>query len=101
MSQRDGFTGGFLLGTIVGSIVGGVIGTIVANGRDRSFEGKDDSLLQSSKTEKLNNEVSIEIARQRLEKKISQLNSAIDDVREQLGQVEENSTPQKTRTEDI
>ena len=100
MSQRDGFRGGFLLGTIVGGIIGGVVGTLVATRRDRAFDGEDESLLKSGKGEKFDSEASIEMARQRLEKKISQLNSAIDDVRKQLGQVEGNSTKQETLTEE-
>ncbi|ACK64966.1 conserved hypothetical protein [Rippkaea orientalis PCC 8801] len=101
MSQRDGFTGGFLLGTLVGGVVGGIVGTLVATRRDRSLEGQDESLLKADKREKLNNEVSIEMARRRLENKIAQLNSAIDDVREQLGQVESNSSQLETLTEEV
>ncbi len=101
MSQRDGFAGGFLLGTLVGGIVGGVVGTLVATRRDRSLEEEDQSLLKAEKGEKFNNDLSIEMARRRLENKIAQLNSAIDDVREQLGQVEDHSTPSETLTEEV
>jgi Na+/glutamate symporter len=92
MSQQDGFTGGFLTGTIVGGIVGGIIGAVVASRLDNNDEDNQSSLLLSSdKRQKLSSEESIENARHRLEDKISQLNNAIDDVRQQLGPVEKHS----------
>lgn len=96
MSERDGFTSGFLVGALVGGLVGGVIGALAASKRDSDDE-QDNSLINSSlsntKTGKsrknqLKAEESIEVARRSLENKIAQLNTAIDDVRQQLGTVQ-------------
>lgn len=82
MSERDGFGSGFLIGTIVGGVVGGVIGAIAAS---RQKESQSD--LTGDRNSQLEGEESMESARRSLEDKISQLNLAIDDVREQLGGV--------------
>lgn len=102
MSQRDGFTGGFVAGAIVGSLVGGLIGALIVGQRDTENEEAQQPLLNTNRTEakavkgkkrqRLNTEDSIEVARRSLEDKIAQLNSAIDDVRQQLGNV--NGTPE-------
>lgn len=89
MSQRDGFSGGFLTGIIVGGMVGGVIGVLIGSRLENNPEEEHSSLLKSAKSEKLDTEANIEMARRRLENKIAQLNLAIDDVREQFGQVEQ------------
>ena len=99
MSQRDGFTGGFLTGTIVGGVVGGIIGAVVASRLDNNEEENESSLFQSDKQEKLNSEESIEMARNRLEDKIAQLNHAIDDVRQQLGPTERYSVESETKSD--
>ncbi|MBD1924535.1 hypothetical protein H6F77_26220 [Microcoleus sp. FACHB-831] len=100
MSQRDGFTSGFLAGTIVGGLIGGIVGAIVASGRASEGDNSDASLLNSSSSEakaakakkrQLKDSESIEVARRSLEDKIAQLNSAIDDVRMQLGAVNGNA----------
>jgi gas vesicle protein len=100
MSQRDGFTSGFLVGTIVGGLVGGVIGALVAAQRDSDNNEAEQSLLNSSRSEpkvskgkkrQLKADDSIEVARRSLEDKIAQLNTAIDDVRQQLGAVNGNA----------
>lgn len=100
MSQRDGFTSGFLAGTIVGGLIGGIVGAIVASGRASEADNADASLLNSSSSEakagkakkrQLKDSESIEVARRSLEDKIAQLNSAIDDVRMQLGAVNGNA----------
>lgn len=105
MSQRDGFTGGFLAGVVVGGLVGGLIGALVAGQRDSVGEGEQ-SLLKSDRSEakpikgrkrQLSSEESIEAARRSLEDKIAQLNSAIDDVRQQLGTV--NGNPERVDIE--
>lgn len=100
MSQRDGFAGGFLAGTIVGGVVGGIIGALVTSRLDNNHEDETSSLLKSGKGEKLDTEANIEMARRRLENKIAQLNLAIDDVREQLGQVEEQPLEAETSAEE-
>ncbi|MEA5536214.1 hypothetical protein [Crocosphaera sp. XPORK-15E] len=99
MSQRDGFTGGFLVGTLVGGIVGGIIGAVVTSRLDNNNEEEGSSLLKSAKRDKLSHEESIEMARHRLEEKISQLNHAIDDVRQQLGPIEKHSIEQEASSD--
>jgi TolA-binding protein len=99
MSQRDGFASGFFLGAFVGGILGGVLGAVVISRRDAE--------LADEQTESTNNPNSghkvtpkkrqmraaadesaeIEIARRSLEDKIAQLNDTIDEVRNQLGTV--------------
>jgi len=90
MTQRDGFGSGFLLGAILGGVVGGVLGAIVAG--DRSPESEESRLGKKSegksfraRARELKAEEGIEVARRSLEDKIAQLNSTIDDVRQQLG----------------
>ncbi len=96
MSQRNGFTGGFLAGVILGGVVGGVIGALLADRRSNDSEDNQQPLLNEKRKEtkalktkknELQTEESIEMARRSLEDKIAQLNTAIDDVRHQLGQV--------------
>lgn len=101
MSQRDGFTSGFLAGAVVGGLVGGLIGALVTAQRDNdNKEESEQSLLNSTRAEakaiksrrrQLKTEDSIEVARRSLEDKIAQLNTAIDDVRQQLGTVNGNA----------
>ncbi|MGB7444511.1 MAG: hypothetical protein WA919_25885 [Coleofasciculaceae cyanobacterium] len=103
MSERDGFTSGFLVGAVAGSLVGGVIGTLLAARLDKNDqEEQEQPLLSKTKFNKgrrsrLKAEESIEVARRSLEDKIAQLNTAIDDVRQQLGTV--NGNPQKAERE--
>ncbi|MEO1428471.1 MAG: hypothetical protein AAFS12_07825 [Cyanobacteria bacterium J06632_19] len=105
MSQRDGFAGGFLAGAIFGSVIGGVIGTLVAQRRDaeelaedereHSASGKGNSNSNKSRQRQMQGSASsgveMEIARRSLEDKIAQLNATIDEVRDQLGNVNQNS----------
>ncbi|MER3477327.1 MAG: hypothetical protein C4287_13550 [Leptolyngbya sp. ERB_1_2] len=92
MSQQDNFSGGFVLGAIVGGIVGGVIGAVVTSQRlaEESEKPQTKPELQNAKSKRRLRgaaEQDIEIARRGLEDKIAQLNEAIDDVRQQLGNV--------------
>lgn len=87
MSQRDGFTGGFLLGTLVGGVIGGVVGALAASQR-WSEDDPNPNELEGSEA----GDGNIEGARRSLESKISQLNLAIDDVRQQLGSVNGSSS---------
>lgn len=100
MSQREGFTSGFLAGAVVGGVVGGLIGALVAGQRDNDTNETEPTLLNSTRLEtkplkgrkrQLKAEESIEVARRSLEDKIAQLNTAIDDVRQQLGTVNGNA----------
>ncbi|MEL4896614.1 hypothetical protein [Crocosphaera sp. Alani8] len=99
MSQQNGFASGFLTGTIVGGIVGGIVGAVVSSRIDNNEEEDQSSLFQSDKREKLSSEETIEMARNRLEDKIAQLNHAIDDVRQQLGPTERYSVESETRSD--
>jgi len=87
MAQKDNFAGGFLLGTIIGGVVGGILGSVLSN---RATSPMSD--LEKTDAEAVGNldsEENIELARRRLEDKIAQLNLVIDDVRHQLGNVNE------------
>jgi hypothetical protein len=89
MSQRDNFAGGFFVGVAVGSIVGGIIGAALASRRTNIIDGE--KRLPKTKGNNLDSAEGIEIARRTLEDKIAQLNLVIDDVRQQLGEVNEKS----------
>ena len=91
MSQRDGFASGFIFGAIVGGAIGGIVGVLAASKRSPSkpnplSASEEEALSANGRSEKLDGsaEQSIEMARRSLEDKIAQLNSAIDDVRQQL-----------------
>jgi Na+/glutamate symporter len=86
MTQKDGFTGGFILGAIAGGVVGGILGTVLAN-RANNASGDGKKLLKFNKQPKIDLEENMEGTRRNLEDKIAQLNSVIDDVRDQLGTV--------------
>lgn len=99
-SDNDRFGGGFLAGSIFGGITGGLLGAWVATklsnrlssetqteeiGDQQSPPFRPASFVGSSDLE-------MEDARQSLENKISQLNSAIDQAREQLSEVNGNAS---------
>lgn len=86
MSQ-DNFSGGFVLGAIVGGVVGGIIGATLASQREEAEEGTSPELPKAKRRVRASSEQNIELARRSLEDKIAQLNDAIDDVRQQLGNV--------------
>jgi esterase/lipase len=100
MSQRDNFSGGFLLGVALGGLVGGIVGSVLTARRFEEAMSEepvsDPNLAEArasrAKERSLNstNEKEIEMARRSLEDKIAQLNDAIDDVRQQLGNVNGN-----------
>jgi gas vesicle protein len=105
MSQRDGFASGFLAGAIFGSLIGGVVGTLVASRRDPELEAEDErpvnASIEAKKTSAAKRRqmkasqvegADMEIARRSLEDKIAQLNATIDEVRQQLGNVNSNSS---------
>jgi chromosome segregation ATPase len=80
-----------------------LIGALVAGQRDNDNEEAEPSLLNASRAEakaiksrkrqQLKAEESIEVARRSLEDKIAQLNTAIDDVRQQIGTVNGTANP--------
>ena len=103
MGQKDGFGGGFLLGSIVGGVVGGVLGAALASRRDAQLAeeeaGMSDGRMGSKKAARRrqiqsgdSDGLEMEAARRSLEDKIAQLNATIDDVRNQLGNVNGNSS---------
>lgn len=109
MSQRDGFTSGFLLGTILGGIAGGVVGALFAAKQTSEAEESEQSLInptlseskpRKSRRRQLSESDSIETSRRSLEDKIAQLNTAIDEVRLSLGNVNGNAIeidPERSR----
>lgn len=106
MSQRDGFASGFFAGAIFGSVVGGVVGALAAQRRGREELAEDETEQQITGKSNSNSDksglrrqmrtassgVEMEIARRSLEDKIAQLNATIDEVRDQLGNVNNNSS---------
>ncbi|MBD2437768.1 hypothetical protein [Nostoc sp. FACHB-110] len=104
MSQRDGFASGFIAGAVFGGVVGGLLGAIITSRLDTesieeetelnngAVEGKKTFTkrrMRASDTGSLE----MESARRSLEDKIAQLNATIDEVRNQLGNVNGNATP--------
>ncbi len=96
MENRNGFASGFIAGTLFGSIVGGFVGALLAT-KVAQAEAEGPLLPGGTTDEKLgghkqrqiraNHDLKMEQTRQGLEEKIAQLNSAIDDVRQQLSNV--------------
>jgi len=95
-SGQDNFAGGFLFGAIVGGVIGGVVGALLASPRSEDFSGEELSGDQR-KPLKASAESKIELARRGLEDKIAQLNTAIDDVRQQLSNVNGTGTDEDDR----
>ncbi len=88
MSQHN-FVGGFVTGALVGGIVGSVVGVLASN---RRHNLNADDFTQLSEEERRQLETAtpderMEIARRGLEDKIAQLNTAIEDVRVQMGSI--------------
>ena len=90
MSQQKGFGSGFILGSIVGGVVGGILGSVLASRNENQVSQRNSEVFRGGREMPLSSEESIELARHGLEDKIAQLNLAIDDVKQQLGSVEEN-----------
>ncbi|MGF1602380.1 MAG: hypothetical protein ACFCU8_10245 [Thermosynechococcaceae cyanobacterium] len=101
-SDNDRFGGGFLAGSIFGGITGGLLGAWIAtkvskqlSAETEASDGEDtSSRLAKFRTPSFLNgsDLEMEDARQGLEEKISQLNTAIDQAREQLSEVNDNGT---------
>ncbi len=95
MGQQDNFSGGFVVGAILGGVIGGVLGSLLTAQR---LEGvTEEPLLKPENGKKKRSirgsaEQNIELSRRSLEDKIAQLNDAIDDVRQQLGNVNGRAT---------
>lgn len=105
MSQQDGFASGLMLGTLIGGVVGGVLGAVISSRLDARLANEEEEGLTGSETDSQSGiakrrqikassseNVEIEATRRSLEDKIAQLNATIDDVRKQLGNVNNNSS---------
>lgn len=91
MSNREGFTSGFLAGATIGGLLGGILGVVLANRLSEETSEERQPEIRASRRRKVEQEAErIEMARMGLEEKISQLNQAIDDVRQQVGHVNGN-----------
>ena len=100
-NQNDRFWGGFLSGAIFGSVTGGLLGTWLASKladhlsskaqRLDKLKGDDTRQTIEGQAFGLAQEQTMEEARQGLERKITQLNDAIDHARQQLSKVNGNA----------
>ena len=91
MSQKDNFGNGFVLGSIVGGVVGGILGTLLATKTETVISRRKRTIKEGEPPLDFTSEESIENARHSLEDKIAQLNSAIDEVKQQLDSVNSNA----------
>jgi gas vesicle protein len=90
MSNRDGFGAGFWLGTLVGGVVGGVIGASIVNQKaNRTYEELENGEKRPFKSSRRRQIDRMEMARQSLDDKISDLNNTIDAVRSSIGNAAE------------
>jgi len=94
MNNKYGFAGGLITGAAVGGSLGALLGILIGT---RISDDADvaENLLNTEDTEKqksIKQSETVQEARQSLENKIAQLNQAIDEVRQQIGGVNENLT---------
>jgi hypothetical protein len=92
MSDRNGFSSGFWLGTLVGGVVGGIVGSVIVGANQRDEQIDSESLGERSqkrplKSSRIRTSDRMEMARQSLDDKISELNNAIDAVRSSVSNV--------------
>lgn len=98
MNQQDNFSSGFLWGAVLGGIAGGFVGAVLASrssepdgdlGDDLNERTNPTPAKSSRRPLRLESapKKNMDLARQSLEDKIASLNSAIDEVRQQLHQV--------------
>jgi hypothetical protein len=93
MSDRNGFSSGFWLGTLVGGVVGGIVGSVIVGANRRDDEQIDSEILPERghkrplKSSRIRTADRMEMARQSLDDKISELNNAIDAVRSSVSHV--------------
>ena len=106
MSQSNNFAGGFFLGALLGGLVGGVAGVLATNRVNQRPE-TDNSLNLNQLSEDIRqnladmtNDERMEVARRGLEDKISELNTAIEEVRQQLGSTNGHITDYEASTAD-
>ena len=84
MSKDNNFAGGFLLGTVVGSLVGTVVGIVIGARSNQATNQNNNQFLDDDDDSKPLGEQNTTA---NLEAKISQLNSAIEEVRHKLNLV--------------
>ncbi|MEO0866926.1 MAG: gas vesicle protein [Cyanobacteria bacterium J06642_11] len=103
MSQSSNFTNGFFLGALFGGILGGVAGALAASRVTREESNGFGQLSEELKTNlaHMSNDERMEVARQGLEDKISELNAAIEDVRQQLGSTNGRAAEYETSGRDV
>ncbi len=90
MSNRDGFGAGFWLGTLVGGVVGGVVGASIVNQRaNRTYDELENGEKRPLKSSRRRQIDRMEVVRQSLDDKISDLNNTIDAVRSSIGNAAE------------
>jgi hypothetical protein len=92
--SNSNFAGGFLVGAVVGGVLGGILGAtlvsrnLLSSESDGSNDGNSDERRISDKPRKRflggSAQPDIETTRRGLEDKIAQLNTAIDEARQQL-----------------
>jgi hypothetical protein len=100
MSQSDRFGSGFVLGALVGGVLGGVLGASLVqragtklrkgqlNGQGRRPHLREPRLRETDGSV----EGRLEEARQSMEDKISLINQAIENLRQEMDTVEEQQT---------
>jgi gas vesicle protein len=82
MADNSGnFWGGFLFGAAVGGVVGALVAIKLSDPESDLIDQSSDRLIDKPQT-------SNEFARRNLEKKIAQLNAAIDSVSQELASAE-------------
>jgi len=89
MSKNNNFAGGFLLGTLVGGLAGAVVG-IVIGARSNETTSKSKQSLDDDDDSRSNLTLDNTELAEDLEAKMSQLNAAIDEVRQKLNLVNHN-----------
>lgn len=96
MADNSGnFWGGFLFGAAVGGVVGALVAIKLTEPEDETILQLDgDQILDKSPT-------SSEFARRNLEKKIAQLNAAIDSVSQELAMTEGKNGRKPTSVESL
>jgi len=89
MSKNNNFAGGFLLGTLVGGLAGAVVG-IVIGARSNETTSRSKQSLDDDDDSRSNLTLDNTELAEDLEAKMSQLNAAIDEVRQKLNLVNHN-----------
>jgi hypothetical protein len=95
MADNSGnFWGGFLFGAAVGGVVGALVAIKLSEPEDDLIDRASDRLTDQPST-------SNEFARRNLEKKIAQLNAAIDSVSQELATAERNNGSKQISVESL